>query len=792
MKFFELIEFYHPLDYKFYKTRIINLTQEYYSIQTTVCSIVFRASIIKGRKFDEKISMNEDTLFINDFLILNPIFGVIRESIYYYRRRSDCTSSIQSHNKDINFYIYTLNNVYQYLLDSSKKVHNIILPFVQFLLGYDFLFRINSNSYKYLNKTIYKKYCDAIGSLLLRIDEKYILEQRILSYKIKLFTLSKKYQKDLRYDVIFENEACLYSNHTIIDFKKNQTFLAWKILEIKDKILHLEGKDSFWMPKEKYFYFCKFENKTIFPNYYHYSNDDFITLYGIIEKGRIVTFDIPLENFNIGIFRFYISYNDIIIEIFPSLGYFTHIPSINNGYYLSDNYIVKYIQNFLTIFTNINNLEKIFEKQYCQQLKSEGKQNIIKIRKENIKFRNKSKKKEIWIISDRPDKAGDNGEYFFRYLKEKNPKGIIIYFAIKKNCSDYKRLKHFGNVLDFSSDEYLDLILKADKIITSMDGTWLTNPFGKDRKYFRDLFHFDLIFLQNGIIKDDLSKYLHRLKKNYSLFITSSKKEYKSIFTFNYGYNRNNIILTGLPRYDNLYRLNKIRKREKIILIAPTWRINIKGQINKTAYESIYSHSFKYTDYFIFYNKLINNNRLIDIMKRYNYTGIFCLHPVFSSQYIDFTKNDIFSIESKCKYQKNLLISSLLVTDYSSIFFDFAYLRKPVIYTQFDYEDYRMNHYPNGYFDYEKDGFGHVVHDLESTVDIIINIIENNCLLRFKYLKRIRKFFTYYDQHNNDRLYKKIKNNKILGEFLKESIKPIIYILMILVNSKFILLVKKK
>ena len=46
---------------------------------------------------------------------------------------------------------------------------------------------------------------------------------------------------------------------------------------------------------------------------------------------------------------------------------------------------------------------------------------------------------EIWIINDRRDKAGDNGEYFFRYLYLRQPKGIKIYFAIKKDCNDYKR-----------------------------------------------------------------------------------------------------------------------------------------------------------------------------------------------------------------------------------------------------------------------------------------------------------------------------------------------------------------
>ena len=786
IKFFELKEYYHPLDYKFYKTRIVNLGQEYNCIQTTGASIIFKSSLIKGKKFDEGVFFYEDVKFINYILLLKPIMGVIREAIYYYRIRADFTSNSQNQKKEINFYLYSLNNVHQYLLNYSQKIYNKTLPFIQFYIGYEVLKQISSKNYLFLDKISYNRCCEKVESLVSQIDEKYVLEQKNPSYRIKIFTLSRKYHKDLRYNIIFENESLIYSNHTIIDFKKTKDLIAWKILDIKDKILHLEGIDNFWMPREKYFYFCKFGNKSFFPKYFYYTNNDFITMYGNIEKGRIVNFDIPLQNTNIQFFHFYISYNEKIIEIFPSLGKFTHIPPIINGYYISENYIVKYINRSLTIFINNKNLVKIFEKQYIKQLKKEGKINIIKLRKESIKYRNKINKKEIWIISDGRDKAGDNGEFFFRYLKKKNLKGKIICFMIRKNCSDYKRLKKLGNILDSNSDNYLYIFLKASKIISSMSHSWVDNPFGEDRKYIRDLFQFDSIFLQNGILKDDLSKYLNRLNKNYSLFVTSTKKEYESIFNFNYGYNKNNVILTGLPRYDNLYRLNKIIKKEKKILIAPTWRIFIKGTTNKITYESIHSDTFKFTDYFNFYNSLINDEKLIVFMKQFNYKGIFCLHPFFSSQDIDFTRNNIFSIKNKCNYQKYLLISSILVTDYSSIFFDFAYLRKPVIYTHFDYKDYRRYQYQNGFFDYEKDGFGTIAHDLKSTINKIIDEIENNCSLKKIYLKKINKFFTYFDEHNNDRLFLKLLHKNKLNQQIKESISTILFLIILLICAKFI------
>ena len=57
--------------------------------------------------------------------------------------------------------------------------------------------------------------------------------------------------------------------------------------------------------------------------------------------------------------------------------------------------------------------------------------------------------------------------------------------------------------------------------------------------------------------------------------------------------------------------------------------------------------------------------------------------------------------------------SSMLITDYSSVFFDVAYMHKPIIYYQFDRDAFRQGHYQEGYFSYD-DGFGPVAFDTES------------------------------------------------------------------------------
>ena len=92
--------------------------------------------------------------------------------------------------------------------------------------------------------------------------------------------------------------------------------------------------------------------------------------------------------------------------------------------------------------------------------------------------------------------------------------------------------------------------------------------------------------------------------------------------------------------------------------------------------------------------------------------------------------------------------------------FDFAYLRKPILYFQFDFERFFGGEHiggRKGYFDYEQDGFGEVEYDLESLVDRIIAYMENNCRLKDEYRKRIDDFFAFGDQNNSRRVYEKIK-----------------------------------
>jgi len=365
-------------------------------------------------------------------------------------------------------------------------------------------------------------------------------------------------------------------------------------------------------------------------------------------------------------------------------------------------------------------------------------------------------RKKIWIICDRPNRADDNGEAFFRYLRTKSEPKICPIFVINKNSTDYNRIKKLGITISPDSLCYKLVYLLSDKIIIAYYVSKFLNPF-KDMTvshyYYRDLCaKRETIFLGHGIINSDLTSFFKKCITNFNLFITTTVAERKSILELPYGYTDKEVILSGLPRYDLLYDDSK-----NVITIMPTWRKYLIEM--STDLISSLLDGFDKTTYFRFYSDLLNNPTLLNMVKEYGYKLCFVPHPVIAPHSNIFNLPDSVTMLSgdNLSYRKVFAESSLLITDYSSVAFDFVYLRKPLLYCHFDYVEFREKHHQDGYFDYSRDGFGEVETNLEDTVCRIVEYMKNGCKLKDKYRLRIDNTFPFNDKNNCERVYSAIK-----------------------------------
>ena len=272
------------------------------------------------------------------------------------------------------------------------------------------------------------------------------------------------------------------------------------------------------------------------------------------------------------------------------------------------------------------------------------------------------------------------------------------------------------------------------------------NPFNiNEMSVYKDIINKKFVFLQHGVIMNDVRQYLNREFTTADLFVTSTNDEYNYIKQKDFLYEPNMVVCTGLPRFDKLE--NNIK--EKIILISPTWRV-----LNTDV-------EFKNMPYFKMFKSLLSNSKLNKMIKENNYIIKFLLHPMFAKYkklFEELENENIKILEtSKIKYFELFNECSIFITDYSSIHFDVAFLKKPIIYYQFDKEYFFKKHYQLGYFDYEKQGFGKVVEKEEEIIEEIKYYIENNCNIRDEYKNRIEKTFRYLDHENSKRVFEKIQ-----------------------------------
>ena len=352
------------------------------------------------------------------------------------------------------------------------------------------------------------------------------------------------------------------------------------------------------------------------------------------------------------------------------------------------------------------------------------------------------KNKKIWMFMDRRDSADDNAEHLYKYCVDIED-GVEKYFTLSRDSKDFKRLSSsLNNIIAFNSIKQRILYLCSEKVISSHPDEFILNPFwGKNSKLYSGLINSKKIFLQHGITKDNVSLWLRKYDKNLDMLVTVSEREAQSFLDYEYNYDEKIIKVLGFPRFDNLS--NDSDKKQ--ILIMPTWRRDIDHLKDKQIINSLYFQKM---------NSLFNNKRLIKVAKEHGYDIIIKPHPKIMDIIDLFDENDYVHVDKTSSYQELFNNSSLLITDYSSVAFDFAYIKKPVIYYQYA-DDY---HFQETFFDYETMGCGEVISDEDELIKQIEDYIINECKMKEMYNQRVESFYKFKDKNNCKRVYEEIKD----------------------------------
>ena len=203
---------------------------------------------------------------------------------------------------------------------------------------------------------------------------------------------------------------------------------------------------------------------------------------------------------------------------------------------------------------------------------------------------------------------------------------------------------------------------------------------------------------------------------------------------------------SGYPRNDILYREDKeqlmgqikselgIPEDKKVILYAPTWRD-----------DEFYGHAqYKFT------LKLDLEQMKRELGKEY--VVILRTH-YFIADFLDLSQYEGFAWNLS-KYDdiaRLYLISDILITDYSSVFFDYANLRRPMLFFTYDLEKYRSV-LRGFYMDVEEELPGPMLFETEEIIGSIRRIDEVNEEYQEKYDRFCKKYCSWEDGHATEKV----------------------------------------
>ena len=295
------------------------------------------------------------------------------------------------------------------------------------------------------------------------------------------------------------------------------------------------------------------------------------------------------------------------------------------------------------------------------------------------------------------EKYDDNSKYLYEYVVKNCPEIKAVWITKKEEIYFSLKEKNYPVCLS-NSLEAIELCKKANYVITvtgiSDIGEKNLNYLGG--AYYINLWHgvplkkimYDDEYSYNrNSLKEKLRNFLRRIPYRNEYIISTSEtisKIYQSAFNLD----KKHILQLGQPRNDYFYtsHTNKYNikfENKKIILYMPTHRNEGKKIINLEEILNLND-----------LNKFCKKNNVIFLIKKHFYHS--------KEKSINFKYSNVFDITNEVTHSQELLdAADILITDYSSCYIDYLLLDRPIIFYNFDIEEYKKND-RQLYFEYDK------------------------------------------------------------------------------------------
>ncbi|EHJ02131.1 CDP-ribitol ribitolphosphotransferase [Clostridium sp. DL-VIII] len=349
---------------------------------------------------------------------------------------------------------------------------------------------------------------------------------------------------------------------------------------------------------------------------------------------------------------------------------------------------------------------------------------------------------KITFIMTHDDKFNGNIKYVYEQIKLDYPNYKIN--VISRKDYSIRKIRRFKDVA-YLFIQVTELYLRKNYHLATSKYIFLNNIFitGAYLKFKKDVKVIQL-WHAIGTFKKFGEEYAPSVKLNelqkkansiYTDLVVCSSKDI-SIYAKAFNVKKDKIKVVGSPNCDlfhNSEKINNIKKsilkqypqikNKRIILYAPTFRDEIEDNKKVLEYVNIMAES-------------IDENCVV----------LLRLHPHIYKQYEYGNKfNNIIDMSGYEDVNELMLISDLLITDYSSLFYEYSYLEKPIIFFAFDLKRYEKSR--GFYYDYTGFVPGEVIYEIKELINKINSHNIVNRSIEFK-----KEYFNYVDGKSSDRV----------------------------------------
>lgn len=346
------------------------------------------------------------------------------------------------------------------------------------------------------------------------------------------------------------------------------------------------------------------------------------------------------------------------------------------------------------------------------------------------------------------EKYEDNAAVFHQYVVNNHADKVLAYwmydpkttYALDGKVANAVALGSFRNYLLYFQADYTfhghsllyDIVPAADKFLFLNRKTIITHV-------SHGIEGFKKILIQ----KEDVP-----LLSRTDYFNCASEYE-KNLKLNEWKIPEEKLIVTGFPRFDR-YETYESPKKMKNVLMMMTWR---EWLFDLTEDEFLESAYFKNTI------GLIQHQGIRDLISQNGLHMQIALHPFMKKfeKHFAASKTSINGIEFlDAKHQsieKAIEGNDMLITDISSVSWDFLYLNKPIIFNMFDRDEYIAKR--GSYLDLEKDLYGYKADSIDEVYTYLKQIVEANITVN-EWHSQASQYIDYFDHHNCQRLAERV------------------------------------